>query len=69
MRGDVTTLSLPDGGTIDIPLPGATTRFAIHAPSILSAPDGDSRLPAILAGVTIGLVIGVAATTWYLKRK
>lgn len=67
MNANVTTLSLPDGGTVDIPLPGSTKNFAINPPSLLSSSDGSSRLPLILVGVIIGAAIGVGVTAWYMR--
>lgn len=67
MNANVTTLALPDGGTVDIPLPGSTKNFAINPPSLLSSSDGGSRLPLILVGVVIGVALGVGLTAWYMR--
>lgn len=64
--GTSTTLSLPDGGTIQIPLPGGKGRFLVREPSLLG--DGGSRFPTLLVGVLIGGVIGVTAAAWYYRR-
>lgn len=68
-RGDVRTLVLPNGGTIDIPLlPGGRRRFEIKRPSVLHGPGG-SRVPIIVASVVIGVVIGVGAAAWYYRSR
>lgn len=67
-NGNVRTLTLPSGGTIDIPLPGSKSEFAIHQPSILHDSDGNTNVPLLVAGIVIGVAVGVAATTWYMRR-
>lgn len=67
--GQTTALSLPDGGTLEVPLPGGKGRFLIKAPSLLAASDGTSRLPLILVGIAIGVTVGVTATVYYLNRR
>ena len=67
MTANVTTLSLPDGGTVDIPLPGSTKNFAINPPSMLSG-DGTSRAPMLILGVVIGVAVGVGIAAWYFRR-
>lgn len=64
--GQVRTLRLPHGGTVQIPLPGSKARFAINPSSVL-ADGGPSRLPSILLGVAVGFAVG-AAVVWYWKR-
>lgn len=65
--GDTTALSLPDGGVMEIPLPGSKGRFAVRAPSLLGQ-DGSSRLPIVI-GIVVGVAVGVAATAWYMSRR
>ena len=65
---NVRTLVFPNGGTMDIPLPGSNARFALRPGSALNAPDGSSRIPIFVA-LAIGLVIGVTATAWYFHRR
>lgn len=66
--GNVRTLVFPNGGTMDIPLPGSNARFALRPGSALNSSDGSSRLP-ILVALVIGLTIGVTATAWYFHRR
>jgi hypothetical protein len=66
--GQTTALSLPDGGVLEVPLPGGKGRFSIRPPSLLAAADGSSRLPIII-GVVVGVAVGVAATAWYMSRR
>lgn len=68
MKGQTTALTLPDGGILEVPLPGSKGRFSIKSPSLLSAAEG-SRLPLILVGVVIGVAVGATATAWYLSRR
>ena len=69
MRGNTRTLYLPNGGTMEIPLPGSDARFAVNPPSALAFADGGSRLPTLMVGVLLGAVAGAAATVWYLNRR
>lgn len=66
MNGQTTALTLPDGGILEVPLPGSKGRFSMRAPSLLG--DTGSRLPFIFA-VAVGVAIGVTATAWYLRRR
>jgi hypothetical protein len=66
--GNVRTLMLPDGGTLDIPLPGSRARFAIKSGGFLA--DGPTpRVPTMLICVVLGVAVGVGATAWYLRRR
>jgi hypothetical protein len=67
-NGNVRTLTLPAGGTITIPLPGSKTPFAIHQSSVLRDSDGSFNYPLLVAGVVLGVAVGVAATAWYMSR-
>lgn len=67
-RGDVRTLILPNGGTLDIPLPGGRARFAIRQPSMLHG-DGGSRVPIVAVSVVLGVAIGVGAAAWYYRSR
>lgn len=69
MANNVRTLYLPDGGTVQIPLPGSDARFQMNAPTALAFAGGDSRLPTLMVGVLLGAVAGTAITVWYLKRR
>ena len=60
------TLILPNGGTMEIPLPGTKGRFEINPPTLLGGES--SRLPTLLAGILIGGVVGVTAAVWLLRR-
>ena len=63
------TLRLPDGGTIEIPLPGSNARFEMNPVASLSFVDGSSRLPTLLVGALVGAGIGIGLTVWYLRSK
>jgi hypothetical protein len=63
------TLYLPNGGTLEIPLPGSNARFEVNPPSALSFADGGSRLPTLVVGVLLGAVAGTAITVWYLNSR
>lgn len=67
MTRNTRTLYLPDGGTLEIPLPGSSARFEMN-PVSLSLADG-SRLPALLIGALVGVGIGIGVTVWYLRSK
>ena len=47
MANNTRTLYLPDGGTVQIPLPGSDARFQMNAPSALAFAGGDSRVPTL----------------------
>ncbi len=64
------TLVLPNGGTIEIPLPGSAARFAMKPGGVLAAADACPNLmPTIMIGVVLGIGLGVAATALYLHHK
>jgi len=64
------TLVLPNGGTMDIPLPGSAARFAMKPPSALAAAEACPRMiPTIAVGILIGVAVGVAATAYYLHHR
>jgi hypothetical protein len=67
-NGNMRTLVLPSGGTIDIPLPGSKSSIVMRPSSMLHDADGGSNIPLLIAGVVIGVAVGVAATAWYLRR-
>lgn len=69
MAANTRTLYLPDGGTVQIPLPGSDARFSMNAPSALAFAGGDSRLPTLMVGVLLGAVAGTAITVWYLNKR
>lgn len=67
--GNVRTLVLPGGGTLDIPLPGSRGQFAIRQSTALASSETCPRLvTTVLITLVLGAVIGVGATAWYLKR-
>lgn len=64
-KGDVRTLVLPSGGTIEIPLPRSKrTGLTINPPSrgLSDFAHGSSMMP-IVVGVLVGAVIG-GAIVW-----
>lgn len=63
------TLRLPDGGTMEIPLPGSNARFEMNPSASLSFADGSSRLPTLLVGALVGAGVGIGLTVWYLRSK
>lgn len=69
MAANTRTLYLPDGGTVQIPLPGSDARFSMNAPSALAFSGGDSRLPTLMIGFLFGAVAGTVATVWYLHKR
>jgi hypothetical protein len=62
------TLYLPNGGTMEIPLPGSTARFEMNPGGALAFADG-SRMPTLLLGALIGAGIGIGVTVWYLRSR
>lgn len=68
MTRNTRTLYLPDGGTLEIPLPGSSARFEMNPGGALAFADG-SRLPALLIGALVGVGIGIGVTVWYLRSK
>jgi hypothetical protein len=62
------TLYLPNGGTMEIPLPGSTARFEMNPGGALAFADG-SRMPPLLLGALIGAGIGIGVTVWYLRSR
>lgn len=62
------TLWLPNGGTVEIPLPGSNARFEMNPSGSLAFADG-SRLPTLLLGAALGAGIGIGLTVWYLRSK
>lgn len=70
MAADTTTLSLPSGGTIDIPLPGNRSRFAIRQRSMLSSSETCPHLAStVLICVAVGAAVGVGAAAWYYTHR
>ncbi len=64
------TLVLPNGGTMDIPLPGSTARFAMKPPSALAAAEACPRMvPTVAIGIAIGVAVGVAAAAYYMHYR
>lgn len=68
MSANVRTLTLPGGGTLDIPLPGADSRFAIRSGSSALAGTPPRLAATIAISVTVGVALGVVATVWYLRQ-
>jgi hypothetical protein len=64
------TLVLPNGGTMEIPLPGSDARFAMRPAGVLAAAEACPALaPTILIGIVLGVAVGVAATAFYLRKR
>lgn len=64
------TLVLPNGGTMEIPLPGSDARFAMRPPGVLAAAEScPAMMPTIVIGLVLGVAVGVAATAFYLHRR
>lgn len=68
MKSNTRTLYLPDGGTMEIPLPGSNARFEMNPAGVLAFAGG-SRLPTLLLGALIGTGIGIGVTVWYLRSR
>ncbi|MBV8722253.1 MAG: hypothetical protein JO277_08895 [Candidatus Eremiobacteraeota bacterium] len=66
--GNVRTLVLPDGGTVDIPLPDSRSRFVVKSGGILSEAPGRT-FPTLLVGVVLGVAVGIGATAWYFRSR
>lgn len=61
------TLIMPNGGTMEIPLPGSDARFSVKPPSMLAAAEMcPSLVPTIAIGLVLGVAIGIAGTAIYL---
>lgn len=67
--GNTRTLSFPNGGTMDIPLPGSKARFAMKPGSVLSDSDSCPAKVTLFAGIVLGLAVGVGVTAWYVSRR
>lgn len=68
-RGDVRTLVLPSGGTIEVPLPKSKRREITINPAsrgLAEAATGSSILPVVF-GIVAGAVIG-GAIVWAIYR-
>ncbi len=64
------TLILPNGGTMEIPLPGSDARFAMRPAGVLAAAEScPAMVPTIMIGVVLGVAVGVAATALYLHHR
>jgi len=64
------TLVMPNGGTMEIPLPGSDARFSMRPAGALAASEScPAMVPTILIGVVLGVAVGVAATAIYLRRR
>lgn len=64
------TLVMPNGGTMEIPLPGSDARFAMRPAGVLAAAEScPAMVPTIMIGVVLGVAVGVAATAIYLHNK
>lgn len=66
--GNVRTLRLPDGGTLDIPLPGSRARFSVKSGGILGE-TAEHTFPTLFIGIVLGVAVGVGATAWYLRSR
>jgi hypothetical protein len=66
--GNTRTLSFPNGGTMEIPLPGSKARFAMKPGSILSDSPACPTRATLIAGVVLGVALGVGVTAWYVSR-
>lgn len=69
MSNNVRRLTLPHGGTLDIPLPGSNGEMTMRPAGALAAADGGSLIPAILIGVVVGVGIGVGLTYYFQHRR
>ncbi len=68
--GDVRTLLLPSGGTMDIPLPGSKARFAVRQKSLLADAETCPHLAStVMICLAVGAAIGVGAAAWYYSRR
>jgi len=69
-RGDVRTLVLPSGGTVEIPMPKSKQKgITINPPSrgLADFAGGGSSVMPVVIGVVAGAIIG-GAIVWALTR-
>jgi len=67
--GNTRTLTFPNGGTMQIPLPGSKARFEMRPGSVLSnAPTCPARTSLII-GLVLGVAVGVGAAAWWMSRR
>lgn len=67
--GGTRTLVLPDGGTMEIPLPGSRARFVMKPGKMFGeSPACPARL-TLFVGITLGLLVGAGAAVWYLRSR
>lgn len=67
--GNTRTLMFPNGGTMAIPLPGSKARFMMKPGSVLSDSASCPARITLLAGIVLGLAVGVGVTAWYVSRR
>lgn len=67
--GNTRRLSLPNGGTMDIPLPGSRARFAMRPGSVLSSSESCPTKIVLVTGIVLGVAVGVGVAAWYHTRK
>lgn len=64
------TLVLPNGGTMEIPLPGSDARFALRPAGVLASADScPAMVPTLLIGLVLGTAIGIAAVAIYSRNR
>lgn len=67
--GNTRTLSFPNGGTMDIPLPGSKARFAMRPGSMLASSESCPTKIVLITGIVLGVAVGVGVAAWYHSRK
>jgi hypothetical protein len=69
-KGDVRTLVLPSGGTVEIPMPKSKQKGIVINPPSQGLADfaGGSSIMPVVIGVVVGAVVG-GAIVWALTRR
>jgi hypothetical protein len=67
--GNTRKLVFPNGGTMDIPLPGSKARFAMRPGGMLADSESCPARLTLIVGIVLGVAVGVGATAWYLRSR
>lgn len=67
--GNTRTLTFPNGGTLQIPLPGSRARFEMKPGSVLSDAPACPARATLIVGFVLGVAIGVGAAAWWASRR
>lgn len=67
--GNTRTLTFPNGGTMQIPLPGSKARFEMRPGSALSDAPACPARTSLVIGLVLGVAVGVGAAAWWMSRR